>query len=99
MAELRGFLTLGFIRDATRELSEGALLFETQTMVKTPGGESIPYRQSAVALLNEPDREKRIFLENARSEALAQKNEFLSSKFITPPMKWPMIWVSRATWG
>ena len=46
-------------------------------MVETPEGESIPYRQSAVALLNEPDREKRIFLENARSEALAQKNEFL----------------------
>ena len=77
LAELRGFLTLGLIRDATRELSESALLFETKTTVKTPEGESIPYRQSAVALLNEPDRENRNFLEIARSEALAQKNEFL----------------------
>ncbi len=77
LAELRGFLTLAHIRDATRELSEQALLFETKTTVKTSGGESIPYRQSAVALLNEPDREKRRFLENARCEALGDKNEFL----------------------
>ena len=77
LSELRGFLTLGHIRDALKDLSEQALLFETKTMVETPEGESIPYRQSAVALLNESDREKRIFLENARSEALAQKNEFL----------------------
>ena len=77
LSELRGFLTLGHIRDALKDLSEQALLFETKTMVETPEGESIPYRQSAVALLNEPDRENRNFLENARSEALAQKNEFL----------------------
>ena len=77
LAELRGFLTLGHIRDATRELSEQALLFETKTTVKTSEGESIPYRQSAVALLNESDREKRSFLENARCDALAEKNGFL----------------------
>ncbi len=77
LAELRGFLTLGHIRDATRELSEQALLFETKTTVKTSEGESIPYRQSAVALLNESEREKRRFLENARCDALAEKNEFL----------------------
>ena len=77
LAELRGFLTLGHIRNATRESSEQALLFETRTMVETPEGESIPYRQSAVALLNESDRERRSFLENARCEALGEKNEFL----------------------
>lgn len=77
LAELRGFLTLGFIRNATRDLSEQALLFETKTSVKTAEGESIPYRQSAVALLNESDREKRRFLENARLDALGNKNEFL----------------------
>ncbi len=77
LSELRGFLTLAHIRNATRESSEKALLFETKTMVKTPEGEAIPYRQSAVALLNEPDRERRSFLENARLEALAEKNEFL----------------------
>ena len=77
LAELRGFLTLAHVRNETRDLSEKALLFETRTMVETPEGEAIPYRQSAVALLNEPDREKRIFLENARCEALAKKNEFL----------------------
>ncbi len=77
LSELHGFLTLAHIRNATRESSEQALLFETRTMVETAEGESIPYRQSAVVLLNEPDREKRIFLENARSEVLAEKNEFL----------------------
>ena len=77
LSELRGFLTLAHIRNATRESSEQALLFETKTMVETAEGESIPYRQSAVALLNEPDREKRIFLENARLEVLAEKNVFL----------------------
>ncbi len=77
LAELRGFLTLAHIRNATRESSEQALLFETRTMVETSDGESIPYRQSAVALLNEPDRERRSFLENARLEALAEKNTFL----------------------
>ena len=77
LSELRGFLTLAHIRNATRESSEQALLFETKTMVETPEGEAIPYRQSAVALLNEPDRERRSFLENARCEALAGKNEFL----------------------
>ena len=77
LAELRGFLTMAHIRNATRESSEQALLFETRTMVKTSDGEAIPYRQSAVALLNEPDRERRTFLENARLEALAEKNEFL----------------------
>ena len=77
LAELRGFLTLAHIRNATRESSEKAILFETQTMVKTPEGESIPYRQSAVALLNESNRGRRAFLENARCEALKEKNGFL----------------------
>ncbi len=78
LAELRGFLTLGFIRNAVRAPSEEALRFETRTMVETAGGESIPYRQSAVALLNEPDREKRAFLENARCQALEVKNAHLA---------------------
>lgn len=78
LAELRGFLTLAHIRNAVKESSEQALLFETKTTVKTPEGESIPYRQSAVALLNESDRERRGFLENARCEALAEKNGFLA---------------------
>ncbi|MCE2452194.1 MAG: hypothetical protein J4F48_05035, partial [Nitrospinae bacterium] len=64
LAELRGFLTLAHIRNETRDLSEKALLFETRTTVETPEGESIPYRQSAVALLNESNRERRTFLEN-----------------------------------
>ena len=42
LAELRGFLTLAHIRNATRESSEQALLFETRTMVETSDGESIP---------------------------------------------------------
>ena len=99
LSELRGFLTLGHIRDATRELSEKALLFETKTTVKTSEGESIPYRQSAVALLNESDREKRRFLENARCDALGGEERIFTSKFIAQPMKWPMIWGSMATWG
>ena len=77
LAELRGFLTLAHIRNETRDLSEKALLFEAKTTVETPEGESIPYRQSAVALLNESNRERRTFLENARCEALAEKNVFL----------------------
>lgn len=77
LSALLGFLVFGAIRCACRDLSDQALRFETRATVKTASGEEIPYRQSAVALLNEPDRERRIFLESARSEALREKNGFL----------------------
>ncbi len=77
LCALLGFLAFGTIRGASREWSEHALRFEMRTMVRTAEGTYIPYRQSAVTLLNEPRRERRIFLENARSEVLAEKNGFL----------------------
>lgn len=77
LSELLGFLALGAIREALKDCSERALRFETRTMVKTAAGESVPYRQSAVVLLNEANRERRAFLEDARSDALAEKNGFL----------------------
>ncbi len=79
LSELRGFLTFGAIRDALKDWSEQALRFETRAVVKTATGESVPYRQSAVVLLNEASRQRRVFLENARSDALAEKNVFLEN--------------------
>ena len=77
LSALLGFLVFGAIRHACGDLSDRALRFETRAMVRTASGEEIPYRGSAVALLNEPDRARRTFLENARSEALGEKNGLL----------------------
>ena len=77
LRQLRGFLTVGFIREALKELSDAAVNFEMAARVRVPGGGKISYRQSQAALLNEADRGRRAALESARMEVVARKSEFL----------------------
>ena len=78
LRELRAALTMGFIREDLKELSDRAVNFESAAKIKSPDGEEIPYRQSAVLLLNEPDRSRRAALESARMKVAAKKNDFLA---------------------
>ena len=70
-------VTLAYISNRTRKLREDAENFEAAAEVKLPGGEKLPYRASAVRMLNEPDRETRRRLEDARGAVVLKKNEFL----------------------
>lgn len=76
--ELRAALTMGFIREDLKELTDETVNFESGAKIKSPDGEEIPYRQSAVLLLNEPDRNRRAALESARMSVVAEKNAFLA---------------------
>jgi hypothetical protein len=78
LRELRAALTAGFIREDLKELTDQATNLESGAKVKTVDGEEIPYRESAVRLLNEVDRDNRAILEAARMEVVAQKNEILA---------------------
>ena len=70
-------VTLAFISNRTRKLREDAENFEAGAEVELPGGEKLPYRASAVRMLNEPNRETRRRLEDARGAVVLKKNEFL----------------------
>ncbi|MBI2882148.1 MAG: hypothetical protein HYY21_11180, partial [Candidatus Tectomicrobia bacterium] len=68
---------LSFLSNRTRRLREDAENFESAAQVELPGGEKLPYRLSAVRLLNEPDRARRQALEDAREPVVLKKNGFL----------------------
>jgi oligoendopeptidase F len=70
-------VTLAYISNRTRKLREDAENFEAAAEVELPSGEKIPYRASAVRMLNEPGRETRRRLEDARRAIVLKKNEFL----------------------
>ncbi|MBI2177499.1 MAG: hypothetical protein HYU38_04020 [Candidatus Tectomicrobia bacterium] len=78
LRELWSFLALGLIRERVKELTEQAANFESAAAVRLPGGEEIPYRQSAVVQLNEPDRGRRAALEVTRGEVVRRKNAYLA---------------------
>ncbi|OGL68327.1 MAG: hypothetical protein A3J27_09445 [Candidatus Tectomicrobia bacterium RIFCSPLOWO2_12_FULL_69_37] len=78
LRELWSFLALGLIRERVKELTEQAANFESAATVRLPGGEEVPYRQSAVVQLNEPDRARRTALERARGEVVRRKNAYLA---------------------
>ncbi len=70
-------VTFAYIANRTRKLREDVENFEAAAQVELPGGEKLPYRASAVRMLNEPDREKRRQLEDARRAVVVKKNESL----------------------
>lgn len=78
MRELWATLTLGFIREDLKELTDRSVNFEIGAKIMSPGEEEIPYRLSAILLLKEADRTRRAAIEFARMKVVAEKNEFLA---------------------
>jgi len=77
---LRAFLVGDFMQNRVKELSDRVLTMEVEATVEFEGL-TVPYRQAAVVMANEPDHSKRSEIFQARTRVIVQLNPVLEEKF------------------
>lgn len=76
------FMLDNYLTDQITEINDQILTFQAQANI-TLDGEEIPFRSSEVQLLKEPNREKRIALDEARKKIIIELNPMLENLLTT----------------
>src|SRR5215467_10164878 len=77
---LRSFLVGDFMQNQVKELSDKALTMEVEATVEADGV-TMPFRQAAVVMANEPDHFRRSEIFRARNRVMDKLNPVLAERF------------------
>ncbi len=78
---LRAFLFGNYMESHVKELSDKAITMESEATV-TVAGETLPFRQAAIFMSNEPSRRKRASIFAARNKIIEEINPVLKERML-----------------